>query len=162
MTRILATAIALAVAALPAGAEESPAPDPREAARGYVESQAMQTALDELLSTDTFVAHLDAAGLRLGPQQTETLAGIVEEEFASIRPELEDAMAIAAADAFTIEELEALNAFYGSEEGRSIATKMTPFMQSFYGAIGPTLQETQSRIAERAQEALTPGADGTD
>ena len=163
MTRIIsATAAALAIAALPAIAQDASPEEAREAARGYVESPAMQTALDELLSPDTFVAQLEAAGLRLDPQQTETLAGIVSEEFADIRPDLEEAMTIAAVDAFTMDELEALNAFYASEEGRSIAAKMTPFMQSFYNEIGPTLQETQGEIAARAQEELAQGAFGAD
>jgi hypothetical protein len=153
MTRRPALAAALAVLAAAATAQE-PA---RDAARGYVESEAMQTALDELLSTETFVAQLEAAGLRLAPDEIETLAGIVEEEFAAIRPDLEAAMTSAAADAFTLEELEALAAFYQSPEGVSIAAKMTPFMQGFYDQIGPTLERTQGEIAARAQDAL--GAD---
>lgn len=163
------TVVALALAATPALAQDNqpqdgaaPAPELREAAQGYVDSQAMQTALDELLSTDTFVAQLEASGMRLDPEQTRTLAGIVDEEFADVRSELEEAMTVAAADAFTMEELAALNDFYASEEGRSIATKMTPFMQSFYEEIGPTLRETQEQIAMRAQEALNPDeAEGT-
>lgn len=154
---------ATALVAAPALAQESQAEAPAElqqAAEGYVQSQAMQTALDELLSTDTFVAQLQASGVRLDQAQTETLAGIVDEEFADVRSELEDAMSVAAADAFTMEELEALNDFYGSEEGQSIATKMQPFMQSFYQEIGPTLRETQSQIAMRAEEALTPATEG--
>lgn len=162
MIRITSMAMALAVAAAPAVAQVAPSLDAREAARGYVESRAMQDALDELLSTETFVAQLEDAGLRLDPRQTETLEVIVAEEFAGIRPDLEDAMTIAAADAFTIEELEALNAFYGSKEGQSIAAKMRPFMLSFYTEIGPTLLEAQNEIAARAQEALTAGNLGTD
>jgi uncharacterized protein len=154
MTRFSAFAAALALVAAPAIAQDADMESAREAARGYVQSEAMQTALDELLSTDTFVAQLEAAGLRLDPPETETLAGIVEEEFAGVRPDLEEAMTEAAAGSFTMEELEALNDFYGSEEGRSIASKMTPFMQTFYAEIGETLQETQSRIAARAQAEL--------
>jgi hypothetical protein len=167
--RTILAALALAAAA-PALAQqdqtaapqtEDSAPEElRQAAQGYVNSQAMQTALDELLSTETFVAQLEASGMRLDPEQTRTLAGIVDEEFAEVRPELEDAMATAASDAFSMEELEALNDFYGSEEGRSIATKMSPFMQSFYEEIGPTLRQTQEQIAARAQDALEPAGEG--
>ncbi len=162
MTRTTALAAALALLAAPAAAQEQAADRALDAARGYVQSVAMQTALDELLSTDTFIAQLDASGLRLDPDQTETLAGIVEEEFAVIRPDLEEAMTAAAADAFTLEELEALAAFYRSDEGVSIAAKMTPFMQSFYDQIGPTLLETQTEIAARAEEELPLGPARTD
>jgi hypothetical protein len=98
--------------------------------------------------------------MQLDDEGTRTLAGIVDEEFGEVRPELEEAMTAAAADAFTMEELEALNEFYASEEGQSIAQKTTPFMQSFYQEIGPTLRQTQEEIAMRAQEALAPGAAG--
>jgi uncharacterized protein len=156
--RFYPTLAALALAAAPAVAQDATSPDDRrQAAEGYVNSQAMQTALDELLSTDTFVAQLEASGMRLDADQTRTLAGIVDEEFAGVRPDLEEAMTVAAADAFTMDELEALNDFYASEEGRSIATKMSPFMQSFYEEIGPALRQTQEQIATRAQEALNPG-----
>ena len=158
MTRLTPFA-AIALAAAPAFAQDyGQSQEALDAARGYVGSQAMQTALDELLSTDTFVAQLQAGGIRLDQAQTETLATIMGEEFAEVRPELEDAMTTAAADAFTMEELEALNDFYASEDGRSIATKMTPFMQGFYAEIGPTLRRTQDSIAMRAQEALNPAA----
>lgn len=158
MTRF-ATLAALALAAAPAYAQDgSQSEAALEAARGYVGSLAMQTALDELLSPDTFVAQLQASGIRLDQSQTETLATIVGEEFAEVRPELEQAMTTAAADAFTMEELEALSDFYASDAGRSIATKMSPFMQSFYDEIGPTLRRTQEQIAMRAQDALNPGA----
>ena len=151
---------ATALVAAPALAQTEPSADLQQAADSYVQSQAMQTALDELLSTDTFVAQLQASGVRLDQAQTETLASIVDEEFADVRSELEDAMSVAAVDAFSMEELEALNDFYGSEEGQSIATKMQPFMQSFYQEIGPTLRETQNQIAMRAEEALKPAAGG--
>jgi uncharacterized protein len=157
MTRFMPLA-AIALAAAPAFAQDDPRPDALDAARGYVGSPAMQTALDELLSTETFVAQLRASGIPLDEAQTETLATIVGEEFDEVRPELEEAMTAAAADAFTMEELEALNDFYESEEGRSIATKMSPFMQSFYEEVGPALRRTQESIAMRAQKALNPGA----
>lgn len=164
-TTLAALALAAATPALAQQDQGTPAQSEapaelREAAQGYVESEAMQTALDELLSTETFVAQLEASGMQLDPEQARTLAGIVDEEFADVRPELEDAMTVAAAGAFTMEELEALNDFYASEEGRSIATKMTPFMQGFYQEIGPTLRQTQEQIAMRAQEALAPEGEG--
>jgi uncharacterized protein len=157
------TLAAMALAATPALAQDSGTAAPaelQEAARSYVDSQAMQTTLDQLLSTDAFIAQIQAGGMQLDDEDTRTLAEIVDEEFGVVRPELEEAMTVAAADAFTMEELEALNEFYASEEGRSIAEKTTPFMQGFYQEIGPTLRQTQEQIAMRARDALAPGAAG--
>lgn len=159
-----ATLAALVLAAVPAFAQDTASPPDaalREAAQTYVASEALQTTLDELLSTDTFLAQLRASGMDLDPAETSTLAGIVDEEFAGARPAIEGAMVVAAATTFTMEELDALIAFYGSAEGRSIAQKTTPFLQSFYEAITPTLSETQQRIAARAQETLRPGSGAT-
>ncbi|GEM_PF-1538465 len=158
MTRIAIIA-ATALLAAPAIAQEDQS-DLREAAESYVESQAMQTAIDEILSTDTFVAQLQATGAQLSDQQIQTIAGIIDEEFEDVRPNLQSAMTTAAVDAFTLEELEALNEFYESEEGQSVAEKMQPFMQSFYREIGPTLRETQQDIAMRVQEEMAAGEGG--
>jgi hypothetical protein len=158
-----ATAVALVLATAPALAQESTSPPDAsrlDAAQTYVDSEALQTTLDELLSTDIFMAQLRASGMSLDPGETTTLAQIVDEEFSGVRPEIEGAMVTAAAETFTLEELDALNAFYGSEEGRSIAAKTAPFMQTFYDEITPTLSETQQRIAARAQETLGPGTGG--
>jgi hypothetical protein len=155
--RLPATLAALVLAAAPAFAQDATTPPDAallEAAQTYVGSDALQTTLDDLLSTDTFMAQLRASGMDLAPEQVTTLAGIVDEEFANARPGIEDAMVTAAAATFTMEELNALNAFYGSPEGRAIAAKTAPFLQSFYAAISPTLTETQARIAARAQETL--------
>lgn len=152
MTRTAIIAAAAFIAA-PALAQEDPT-ELQQAAESYVESPALQTALDEILSTDTFVAQLRASGAQLDEEQIRTIATIIDEEFADVRPDLETAMTSAAADAFTLEELEALNEFYESDQGRSIAEKMQPFMQSFYQDIGPALQETQQDIAMRIQEEM--------
>lgn len=159
MTRIAIIAAA-ALFAAPAVAQEDQA-NLRQAADSYVESRAMQTTIDEILSTDTFVAQLQATGAQLTDEQIRTIAGIIDEEFEDVRPELESAMTTAAADAFTLEELEALNEFYESAAGQSVAEKMQPFMQSFYQEIGPTLRDTQQEIAMRVQEEMSqPGAEG--
>jgi hypothetical protein len=141
---------ALVLAAAPAFAQDTM----RDAARTYVESIAMQSALDQLLSTDAYIAQVRASGVQLDAEGNRTLTGIVDEEFSDVRPELEEALTAAAADTFTMEELDALNAFYQSEAGQSVAAKMAPFMQGFYESIAPTLRETQEQIAMRARDAL--------
>jgi hypothetical protein len=86
-----ATLAALVLAAGPAFAQDAPpAPDGaiREAAQSYVDSDALQTTLDDLLSTDTFMAQLRASGMNLDPSQTTVLAQIVDEEFSDVRPDI--------------------------------------------------------------------------
>jgi hypothetical protein len=144
---------ALVLAATPAFAQDASI---EEAARTYVDSVAMQSTLDQLLSTDAFLAQVQAGGTQLDAEGTRTLTDIVDEEFTDVRPELEEALTAAAAETFTMEELDALNTFYQSEAGKSVAAKMAPFMQAFYESIGPTLRETQEQIAMRARDALAP------
>lgn len=146
-------ALAFVLAATPVLAQDASRDD---AARTYVESIAMQSALDQLLSTDAYISQVQAGGVQLDAEGARTLTDIVDEEFTDVRPELQEALTAAAAETFTIEELDALNTFYGSEAGKSVAAKMAPFMQDFYASIAPTLRDTQEQIATRARDALAP------
>jgi hypothetical protein len=144
---------AIVLAAAPAFAQDATRDD---AARTYVGSIPMQSALDQLLSTDAYIAQVQAGGVQLDAEGVRTLTDIVDEEVTDVRPELEEALTAAAAETFTIEELDALNTFYASEAGKSVAAKMAPFMQGFYASVSPTLRETQEQIATRARDALPP------
>ena len=149
-------ALAFVLAATPVLAQDASRDD---AARTYVESIAMQSALDQqLLSTDAYISQVQAGGVQLDAEGARTLTDIVDEEFTDVRPGLQEALTAAAAETFTIEELDALNTFYGSEAGKSVAAKMAPFMQDFYASIAPTLRDTQEQIATRARDALAPKA----
>ena len=129
----------------------------REAARRYIESEGMQAMMDEMLSPD---AMADALRAQFGEQIPEDVMSqivtIATDELQSIRPAMEDAMIEAAAETFTLEEIEAQIEFYQSPEGASVISKMQPFMTSFYEAIGPEFQATNERIMQRASETIPP------
>jgi hypothetical protein len=148
-----------AIAALVATPPLAQEGDIRQAAEQFVENEAMQTTLDQVLAPETFVAQLRATATRLSEEEIRSISEIVNAELADARPQLEAALATAAAETFTLSELEAMNEFYESETGRSTAAKMQRFMQSFYEEVGPTLAAVQMDIVGRmAEEFGAPGA----
>ncbi|MEM6593335.1 MAG: DUF2059 domain-containing protein [Pseudomonadota bacterium] len=126
-----------------------------DAATAFIKSPVQQNLLDDMLSPEMVLAQMQAnAGGALSEDQISVLVRIVTEELTAIRPMMEEAMIEGAAAAFTIDEINALNEFYNSELGGSAMSKMTPYMQSTMGTLGPAIQAMQQNIARRAQEAL--------
>ncbi len=148
--RILKPALAALMLASPAYADES-----LDAATAFINSPVQQKLLNDMLSPEMVLAQMQAnAGGALTQEQIDVLVKIVTEELNTIRPQMETAMIEGAAQAFTIDEINALNDFYNSEIGGSAMGKMTPYMQSTMGSLGPAIQSMQQNIARRAQEAL--------
>ena len=148
--RILKPALAALMLASPAYADEA-----LDAATAFINSPVQQKLLNDMLSPEMVLAQMQAnAGGALTQEQIDVLVKIVTEELNTIRPQMETAMIEGAAQAFTIDEINALNDFYNSEIGGSAMGKMTPYMQSTMGSLGPAIQSMQQNIARRAQEAL--------
>lgn len=126
----------------------------RQRAETFVQSDAMQMTIDQVLSPETFVAQLRASGVQLTEDQIRTVADIVDRELAEAQPEFETALAAAAAETFTLAELEGMIDYYESDVGRSSTGKMQAFLESFYQNLGGTLTEVQTDILRQMGEAL--------
>lgn len=148
MKLILAAVIAAALTA-PALAQDTSA-----LATAFVKSPVQQKLLDDMLSKDVLAAQVQAAGVPLSRAQTNVILNIVSEELNAIRPEIESAMIVAAANAFTAQDLEALLAFYDTRDGASAMSKMAPFMQSTTTEMMPSIRAAQARVIQRVQAEL--------
>lgn len=148
-------ALVLAVGGAPSHAQEA---DPlREAAEAYVASEGVQRSIDASVSAELIVSALDAQlGTRLSPEERDAIAGVVSEEMTSIRPAMEAAMVDAAARTFTLEEMEAMTAFYSSGPGAGLLAKMPGFTAAYLEAMGPDLRDATERAMARAAELATP------
>lgn len=151
---LLSALLALAPPALAQdAAEEAPSEEVRAAAERYVEGEAMQSMIDQMLSPEATTQAMRAQfGDSIPPEELEQIVTIVTEEFETIEPAMEEAMIEATAQTFTLEEIEAQIEFYESGPGSAILTKMQPFMTAFYEAIGPEMQAANERAMERAME----------
>ncbi len=83
-----------------------------------------------------------------------TMARILKEEFARIRPDLDAVMIRTAAETFTIPELEAMIAFYETPEGESVAAKTAPFATKTFENFSEGLAEFQQTVVKRLMEEL--------
>ena len=106
--------------------------DPRAvaAARHYIESPTMKAAMVSMV--DALTKALSAQALqqnsKLNPQQGEKLAAAFGDVFKERLDVLREMNLVAMLDAFTTDELVALDRFYSSPEGVSIVGKMPKVM----------------------------------
>lgn len=126
-----------------------------EAAEAYVNSKGQQGLMDDMLSPEGVMAQMGLIGGSLPADKQITVAKIVSEELASIRPAMESAIISGMAETFTLAEIKALAAFYSSEEGASAMKKMNPFMAQTMQSIGPAFQQMQANLARRVQAELS-------
>ena len=149
--------IALAAAWLSVSASAFAADDDRaEAARTYVETPTVQKMMDGMFSpqmANAMITNLVSQGKSTEEQRVKA-SEIVSQELQRVRSQVLDIMVNATAETFTLEEIKALTAFYGSQEGQSIAAKMQPFMAQYLQQIGPVLQQAQSSIAQRVRDEI--------
>jgi len=127
----------------------------RAAAESYVNSEAQQAAMDQMLSGDQILGMMRSQVPGATEEQLQTVSKIVEEELAAIRQKMEAAMIDSAVQTFTLEEIEALDAFYRSPVGSSVMQKMPQFMQASMGQLGPDMMQMQQRIQQRVMEAMS-------
>ncbi|WP_167767002.1 DUF2059 domain-containing protein [Jannaschia formosa] len=145
MTRFLtAGALCLALAA-PAWAQD----DTRALAEEYVALPGVQVVMDEMFAPEALVAQFMSQippTVEVSEAKQARIGALMSEALGSLRPELEAAMIESSAATFTAPELEALIAFYETEEGASVMTKMQPMMADFLARMGPRLTEMQQGI----------------
>ena len=128
----------------------------RAAAETYVQSPGQQAAIEQMLSADQMLALMRAQIPEATDEQLQGIAKIAGEELGSLRAPMETAMIEAAVETLTLEEIEALDAFYRTPVGASVMSKMPVFMQTAMVRIAPEMQAAQMRILERAA-AEVPG-----
>ena len=125
-----------------------------DAATAFIQSPVQQKLLNDMLSPEMVLTQMQALASQLPADKVDVLVKIVTEELGSIRPEMETAMISGAAQAFSVEEINALTEFYNSPLGASAMGKMTPYMQQTMGSLGPSMQQMQQRIVQRVQSEL--------
>jgi hypothetical protein len=147
--KLITPFLAAALLAAPSFADEA-----TDAATAFINSPVQQRLLDDMLSPEMVLAQMQTIAQRLPEDKVQVLVNIVTEELEAIRPEMEAAMISGAAESFTVEEINALTAFYNSPVGASAMGKMTPYMQQTMGSLGPTMQQMQGNIVRRVQSEL--------
>lgn len=146
--KLIFAALTMAVA-LPAYADEV-----TDAATAFIESPVQQKLLDDMLAPEMIMTQFQAMNLPIPPENMETILTIVTEELNAFRPEMESAMIVGAAEAFSVEEINALTEFYSSPLGASAMGKMNPYMQATMGSMSKGLQGMQGKIMQRVQAEL--------
>lgn len=132
-----------------AEAKDEAAAEKLALAERYLTMPAIQKMNDDIYGGSVIDAMMAAQGDSLPQEAQEKLGTILREEFAKMRPGLEKSMIEAASEIFTVEELEAMIAFYETPEGASVAAKTAPFMQKTMIIAEPLVEEFQSALVQR-------------
>lgn len=151
MRILLAFAFSLGLAA---SAQAQASDETMAAAERFVQNPVQQAMLDNMLSVDALIGQFRGMFPQASEEELQTVAEITAEEMADARPLLEQAMVESAAEHFSVEEIEALNAFYSTELGASVMSKMDVYMATAWQIMGPGLQEMQVRVDRRVRELL--------
>lgn len=147
----LAVLVATAMIAGPGLAQDDAV---QAAAEAYVSGPGQQIMIDQLLAPETVVSQIRRASPDLPDDVAEMVGAIAAEELSVVRAPLEAAMVTAAAQTFTLGEIEALDAFYRTPEGLAILNKMQPFMDIAMTLVAPELHAAQEKIMQRSFEAM--------
>lgn len=152
----LAAAAFLTIVASPALAEDDQML--RAAAESYVRHPVTQHAMDSVMSMDTLrpgvVTQLQARGAELSSDQVEVVSQILLEELNRLRPQLETLMIEITIKIYTLEEIQALIEFNGSEYGASTMMKIGEMMRSFTVEATPLFQQLLERLGDRIEAEL--------
>ncbi|MEM6305294.1 MAG: DUF2059 domain-containing protein [Pseudomonadota bacterium] len=123
--------------------------DTTELAQQYVNMPEVQNMITEMFSPATMGAQIAATlppGVTLTPNQQTRIGEVMSAAMNDLRPRMEELMISGSAETFSAQELQALIAFYSSEHGAAVMTKMTPFMTSVMGQLAPEMQALQQKV----------------
>ena len=150
--KFLATCLAAALIATSSMADDRAART--AAAESYLNSPAQQKMIDAMFAPDQMMGMLRMQIPDASEAQLNTMSRIISEELAAIRDRMEEVMLAAAVEDFTLEELQALDAFYRSPAGESVMLKMPGFMQTYMQEMTPDMTEMQRKIATRVRNEV--------
>ena len=165
---VLAAAAAMLSVAAPVMASEAPAPaiasEDAERAEKLALAERYLTVIQGEKLMNVMMESMVGPMLedeRIPADKREVIREIALESFAVVIPQMMDASIVIYADAFTLEELRGLVAFYESPVGRSLMAKtlmLTQRSNELYGEFIPILQaEMMERMCARLGECGATG-----
>lgn len=133
------------------------AQDTTELARQYTNMPEVQNMITEMFSPETLSAQMVASlppGVTMTATQQSRIGQVMSVAMNELRPRLEEIMISGSAETFSADELKALIAFYSSEHGGAVMSKMSPFMASVMGGLAPEMQEMQAKLMPQIIEIM--------
>ncbi len=152
--RIQAALLGLILLALPLMAT---AQSKQDLAEQYVYMPEVQAMIDDMFSPQSMAAQFASslpASVPVTEDQLTRIGVVLSDAMKDIRPRLEELMISGSTSTFSVEELQALIAFYQSEHGAAIMTKMQPFMTGMMAELGPEMITVQQTITPKLMEIL--------
>lgn len=124
------------------------------AAERYISSPSQQDMISAMFSPEAVLGQMQAGAGAMTPEQVQVAGKIVAEELDKVRPLIENALIKAVAETFSLQQIEAVDAFYRTPEGAAVLRKTQPMMGNFWNRVGPVLRESQKNTNERLKREL--------
>lgn len=105
--------------------------------------------MDDMFAPDSMAAQFIGslpANVKVSDEQAQQIGGLLSGVMVDIRPRMQELMIQTSAEIFSADEIRALIAFYSSEHGASVMSKMQPLMQRVMGALNPVLQQKMQSV----------------
>lgn len=136
------------------------AEEARDLAETYVNLPQVQQMITDMFAPENMQRHVAASlpqSLAVTDAQMQRIGEIMSSMMNDLRPRMSDVMIESSAIVFAPDELSALIAFYSSEHGAAIMTKMQPFMAQVMAEMTPDIVALQQKLGPQIAAILQEG-----
>lgn len=147
MTTIRTIVFAALVGLAPAASQ---AQDVRGLAEVYADLPEVQSMWDDLFSPLSLANQFRLGvpmSVDISRDKLDRIGALLSRQMEALRPNMRALMIDTMATSFTADELAALIAFYRSEHGAAVMTKMPLFTTRYSAALAPMIQSAQREVA---------------
>lgn len=145
-------AASFVLAAMPALAQ-----DRNELAQSYVNLPEVQAMIDDMFSPNAMAVQFRSnlpAGVTFPDENIQRVAIVLSDAMNTLRPRMTELMIASTSRNLSAEEIEALIAFYSSEHGAAIMSKMPLIMEEVMTGLAPELRATNANLGAEIQSIL--------
>jgi len=128
--------------------------DRRAAAERLIATPGYQAVVDGYIDPDFIMAQLVASTPTLPKDIIAKLRPIVEERYTARRDEIEKAIIAASAEAYTVDEMNAMYEFAVSDLGASVLSKQGIFNMLYVEAATPVIQDFNAFLTLKVIELM--------
>ena len=129
----------------------------QDLAAQYVAMPEIQQMMADMFAPEAMAQQFASglpAGMQISAEQSSAIGTLLSGVMNDIKPKMEDLMREGTARHFSVDEIKALMAFYSSEHGASIMTKMQPFFQEIMGQLQPAINQNMQSVMPKIVEIL--------
>ena len=115
----------------------------------YANLSPVEQMQDDMFAPASMAAQFSSnlpADVKLTEAQIQQIGTLLSGVMGTVRPQMKELMIQTSAELFSADELRALIAFYSSEHGASVMSKIQPMMLKVMAGLNPIMQEKMQSV----------------